>query len=100
MGSSPNTALLPSIPLARRVIEDIEEHQRTVLDSYADGRDRGMNTSPDLSSDEQQVKIKTTPTGQQPVATQAQLQDNTLQLESPETEDTSVKQTDTINVQT
>ena len=52
MGSSPNTALSPSIPLARRVINDIEEHQRTVLDSYAEGMDREMNTSPVLSSDE------------------------------------------------
>ena len=46
MGSSPNTALSPSIPLTRRVINEIEEHQRTVLDSYAEGMDRGMNTSP------------------------------------------------------
>ena len=78
MGSSPNTALSPSIPLARRVINDIEEHQRTVLDSYADGMDRGTNTSPVLSSDEQQVEIMTTLTGQQPVVTQVKLQDNTL----------------------
>ena len=81
MGSSPNTALSPSIPLTRRVINKIEEHQRTVLDSYADGMDRGMNTSSVLSSDEQQVKIKTTSTGQQAVVTQAELQDNTLQPE-------------------
>ena len=40
MGSSPNTALSPSIPLARRVFNEIEEHQRTVLDSYAEGMDR------------------------------------------------------------
>ena len=60
MGLSPNTALSPSIPLTRRVINKIEEHQRTVLDSYAEGMDRGMNTSPVLSSDEQQVEIKTT----------------------------------------
>ena len=73
MGSSPNTALSPSIPLARRVINEIEEHQRTVLDSYAEGMDREMNTLPVLSSDEQQVKIKTTSTGQQPVDTHAEL---------------------------
>ena len=59
-----------------------------------------MNTSPDLSSDEQQVKRKTTSTGQQPVVTQAQLQDNTLQPESPEIEDTGVEQIDSTNVQT
>ena len=40
MGSSPNPALSHSIPLARRVINEIEEHQRTVLDSYAEGMDR------------------------------------------------------------
>ena len=44
MGSSPNTALSPSIPFARRVINEIEEHQRTVLDSYTEGMNRGMNT--------------------------------------------------------
>ena len=52
--------------------------------------DREMNTSPVLSSDEQQVK--TTSTGQQPVDTPAELQDNTLQPESPEMEDNGVKQ--------
>ena len=83
MVSSPNTALSPSISLARRVSNDIEEHQRTVLDSYVDSMDRGTNTSPVLSLDEQQVEMKTTSTGQRPVVTQAELQDNTLQLESP-----------------
>ena len=98
MGSSSNTALSPSIPLARRVINEIEEHQRTVLDSYAEGMDRGMNTSPVLSLDEQQVKIKNT--GPQPVDTHAELQDSTLQPESPEMEDTSIQQVDPTNVQT
>ena len=97
MGSSPNTALSPSIPLARRAIE---EHQRTILDSYVDSMDRGTNTSPVLSLDEQQVEITTTSTGQQPVVTQAELQDNTLQPESPEIEDTGREQADPINVQT
>ena len=100
MGSSPKTALSPSIPLSRRVINEIEEHQRTVLDSYAEGMDREMNVSPVLSLDEQQVKIKTTSMGQQPVETHIELQDNTMQLESPEMEDTGVKQVDPINVQT
>ena len=89
MGSSPNTALPPSIPLTRRVINEIEEHQRTVLDSYAEGMDRETNTSPVLSSDEQQVEIKTTSMGQQPVDPHAELQDNTLQPESPESEETA-----------
>ena len=62
--------------------------------------DRETNTSPILSSDEQQDKIKTTSTGQQPADTHAELQDNTLQPESPEMEDPGVKQVDSINVQT
>ena len=74
MGSSPNTTLSPSIPLVRRVINEVEEHQRTVLNSYAESMDREMNTSPVLSLDEQQVKIKTTSMGPQPVDTNAELQ--------------------------
>ena len=62
--------------------------------------DRGTNTSPVSSSDEQQVEMKTTSTGQKPVVLQAGLQENTLQLESPEIEDTGVKQADPTNVQT
>ena len=54
MGTSINTAISPSIPLSRRVINDIEKHQRRVLDSYVEGMNRGMNTSPVQSSDEQE----------------------------------------------
>ena len=71
MGSSPNTAILPSIPLSRRVISDTEEHLRQVLDNYAEGKDKGTNTSPVQSSDEQQDETKTTSKGQKPVVTQA-----------------------------
>ena len=78
MGSLPNTALSPSIPFARRVINEIEEHQRTVLDSYTEGMDREMNMSPVLSLDEQQVETKNTLTGPQPVDANAEVQDNTL----------------------
>ena len=99
MGSSPNTALSPSIPLARRVINEIEEHQRTVLDSYAEGMDREMNTLPVLSLDEHEVEIKNALTGPQPVDTHTEVQDNTLQLESLEMEDTGIQQVDPTNVQ-
>ena len=92
MGSSPNTALSNSILLARRVINEIEEHQRTVLDSYAEGMDRETNMSPVLSSDEQEVKTKNTLTGPQPVDMYAEVQDNTLQMKFTEKEDTGVKQ--------
>ena len=60
--------------------------------------DREMNTSPFLSSDDQQ--IKTASTGQEPVDTHAELQDDTLQLESPEMEDTSIIQVAPTSVQT
>ena len=76
----------------------MEEHQRTVLDSYAEGTDRGMNTSPVPSSDGQHDETTTTLKGQKPVLTQAELQENTLQLESPQTKDTSMKQADLTNV--
>ena len=59
MGTSINMAISPSIPLSRRVINDIEEHQRRVLDSYVEGMNRRMNTSPVQSSDEQEEEITT-----------------------------------------
>ena len=99
MGSSPNTALSPSIPLVRRVINEIEEHQRTVPDSYTEGMDRETNKSPVLSSDEQQVETKNTLTGPQPVDMNADVQDNMLQPESPEKEDTGIRQVDPVDVQ-
>ena len=99
MGSSPNTALSPSISLIRRVINEIEEHQRTVIDSYAEGMDRETNTSPVLSSDEQQVETRNTLTGSQPVDANVEVQDNTLQPESPEKEDTGIKQVVPVDVQ-
>ena len=98
MGSSSNTALSPSIPLARRVMNEIEEHQRTVLDSYIKDMDREMNTSPVVSSDKQQVETKNTLTGPQLIDANAEVQDNTLQLESPEKENTGVKQVDPVDV--
>ena len=60
---------------------------------------RGMSTSPVQSSDEQQDEAKTTLKGQKPVVTQADLQEETLQPESPETEDTSLKWADPTDVQ-
>ena len=62
--------------------------------------DRETKTSPVLSLDEQQVDIKTTSTEPQPVDTHSELQDNTLQLKSPEMEDTSIQQADPTIVQT
>ena len=94
MGTSINTAILPPIPLSRRVINDIQKHQRRVLDSYVEGMNRGMNTSPVQSSDEQEEETTTTSKGQKPVVTQAEIQEDILQPESLETEDTGMKQAD------
>ena len=99
MGTSLNTAISPSIPLSRRVINNIEEHEKRVLDSYVEGTNRGMNTSPVQSSDEQQEETTTTSKGQKSVVTQGDLPEETLQPESPETEDTGMKQADPTYVQ-
>ena len=94
MVTSINTAIFPSIPLSRRVINDIEEHQRRVLESYVEGTNRGTNTSPVQTLDEQEEEVTTTNTGQKARITQAEMQEETLQLESLEIEDTGIKQAD------
>ena len=67
MGTSLNTAISPSIPLPRRVINDTEEYEKRVLDTYVEGTNRGTNTSPVQSLDEQQEETTTTSKGQKPV---------------------------------
>ena len=94
METSINTAISSPIPLSRRFINDIEEHQRRVLDSYVEGTNRGTNTSPVQTSDEQEEEITTTKTGQKARITPAEMQEETLQPESLETEDTGMKQVD------
>ena len=94
MGTSINTAISPPIPLSRRVINDIEEHQSRVLNSYAEGMIRGTNTSPVQTLDEQEEEIATMTTEQKAAITQAETPEEALQLEALETEDTSVKQAD------
>ena len=74
MGTSINTAISPQIPLSRRVINDIEEHQRRVIDSYLEGTNRGMNTSPVQTSDEQDEEVTTTKTGQKAGITPVEMQ--------------------------
>ena len=55
---------------------------------------RGTNTSPVQTLDEKEEEITTTTTGQKAAITQAETQEETLQLESLETEDTGMKQAD------
>ena len=82
----------PSIPLSRRVINNIEEHQNRVLESYVEGTARGTNTSPVQTSDGQEEEATTTNTGQKARITQTEMQEQTLQLESLEMEDMGIKQ--------
>ena len=93
MGTSINTAMLPPIPLSRRVINDTEEHQRRVIDSYVEGMNRGTNTSPVQSSDKQEEEITTMTKGQKATITQAETQEE-LCNQSLGTKDTCVKQAD------
>ena len=87
MGTSINTAISPQYLSLRRVINDKEEHQRRVLDSYAEDMNRGTNTSPVQTSDEQEEEITTMTMGQKAAITQAETPEETLQPESLETED-------------
>ena len=87
MGTSINTAISPSIFFSRRVINDIEEHQRRVLNSYAEGTNRGTNTSPVQNLDDQEEEVTTSNTGQKTRITPAEMQEETLQPEYIEIEE-------------
>ena len=74
MGTTINTSISPSIPFSRKVINDIEEHQRRALDDSIEGTIRGTNTSPVPGPEEQEEEVITPNTGLQariiPVETQ------------------------------
>ena len=53
MGTSINTSISPSIPFSRRVINDIEEHKRRVLNDSVEG----TNTSPIPDPEEQEEEV-------------------------------------------
>ena len=91
MGTSINTSISPSIPFSRRVINDIEEHHRRVEDSV-EGTNRGTSTSPLPNPGEQEEEVMIPNMGPQAGITPAETQEQTLQLESLEMEDTSIKQ--------
>ena len=99
MGTSINTSLSPSIPFSRRVIDDIEEHQRRALDDSVEGTNRGTNTSPVPDPEEQAKEVTTPNAGLQARIIPAETQEETLQPESLETQDTSIKQVHTIQDQ-
>ena len=95
MGTSINTSVSPSIPFSRRVINDIEEHQRRALNDSVEG----TNTSPVPSPEEKEKEVVTPNTGLQARIIPAETQEETLQPESSETQDTSIKQVHTIQDQ-
>ena len=65
MGTTINTSISPSIPFSRKVINDIEEHQRRALDDSIEGTIRGTNTSPVPGPEEQEEEVITPNTGLQ-----------------------------------
>ena len=73
METSINTAISPSIPFSRRVINDKEEHQRRVLDNYVEGTNRGTKTSPVQTLDEKEEEVITSNTGQKARITPAEM---------------------------
>ena len=92
MRTSINTSISPSIPFSSRVINDIEEHQRRVLNDSVEGTNRWTNTSPVPNPDQQEEEVIIPNTGQQVRITSAETQEETLQLESLEIQDTSIEQ--------
>ena len=82
----------PSIPFSRRAINDIEEHQRRVLNDSVESTNRGTNTSPVLNPSEQKEEVIIPNTGPQAGITPTEMQEETLQLEFLDTEDTSINQ--------
>ena len=85
MGTSINTSISPSIPFCRRVINDIEEHQRRVLKDSVEGANRGTNTSPVPNPGEQEEEIMIPNAGPKAGITPAETQEESLQPESLET---------------
>ena len=78
MGTTINTSVSPSISFSRRVINDIEEHQRRALDDSVEGTIRGRNTSPVPGPEEQEEQVITPNTGLQARIIPAEIQEETL----------------------
>ena len=91
LGTSANMAVSPPIPFSRRVINDIEEQQRKALEDTVEDTIRSTNTSPTLEVEEQAEEAIVLGINSQAGTTQADTQEETLQLESSEIEDISIK---------
>ena len=95
LGTSVNTAVSPPIAFSRRVINDIEEQQRKAPKDTVEGNIRSTNTLPISDAEEQDKEVIIPSLNPQAGITQADTQEETLQPESSEIEDTSIKQVDT-----
>ena len=93
--TSANTAVSQPIPFSRRVINDIEEQQRKALKDTVEGNIRLTNTLPISDTEEQDEEVIISSLNPQAAIMQADTQEETLQLESSEIEDTSIKKVDT-----
>ena len=88
-------AVSPPIPFSRRVINDIEEKQRKAFEDIVEGTIRLTNTSPTSEVEEQAEEAIVSGVNSQARTTQADTQEETLQLESSEIEDTGIKKVKT-----
>ena len=59
MGTSLNIAVSPSIPFARKVINDIKKQQRKTLKDAVEGNIRSTNTSPIPNKEEKEEEVIT-----------------------------------------
>ena len=92
METSINTVVSPSIPFTRKVINDIEEQQRKTLKNSVEGIIRLTNTSPIPKEEGKEEAVITPSSNPQVCTSQADTQEETLQLESSQIEDTGTKQ--------
>ena len=91
MRTSINTVISPSIPFARKVINDIEEQKRKALKNTVEGIIRSTNTSPIPEEEGKEEEVITPSFNLQAHTTLADTQEETLQPESSKIEDIGTK---------
>ena len=92
MKTSIKTVVSPSIPFARKVINDIEEQQRKTLKNTVEGIIRLTNTSPIPEEEGKEEEVIIPSSNPQVRTTSADTQEETLHPESSQIEDISTKQ--------
>ena len=99
LGTDSDLAIAPPIPFSRRVINDIEEQQRKALEDTVEDIARSTSTSSLLEVAEEADDTPAPSVTPQQRTTQADTQEETLQLQSSQPEDTGVKMVDPISGQ-